>query len=254
MGVPPHVEEMYIGEVVSAPATLPDLPNELLLLVIEGLDNEALLNLGLTCRRMNVIAFNHFFSSNNIRNPGGGWFNPYVTSPPPVETLPILRSALFVTHLRYFDFTLNMGIERMRGEVADIRVLAARLRMMDVFKISFRYIDRFSPGLRNCLPVHSWYRSVSSLLDTVLEKGCTELHVSAGTGFSTLYRGHVQEPPELMQLEGTVIKCHFQNFHVTISNSEHQPRTEQCRERESLSLALQALLQSFSTTHPVLWA
>ena len=252
MGVPPHVEEMYIGEVVSAPATLPDLPNELLLLVIEGLDNEALLNLGLTCRRMNVIAFNHFFSSNNIRNPGGGWFNPYVTSPPPVETLPILRSALFVTHLRYFDFTLNMGIERMRGEVADIRVLAARLRTMDVFKISFRYIDRFSPGLRNCLPVHSWYRSVSSLLDTVLEKGCTELHVSGGTGFSTLYRGHVQEPPELMQLEGTVIKCHFQNFHVTISNSEHQPRT--CRERESLSLALQALLQSFSTTHPVLWA
>lgn len=221
MGVPPHVD---IGEVVTAPATLPDLPNELLLLVIEALDNKALLNLGLTCRRMNIIAFDHFFSANSIQNPGEGWFIAYLTSPPPLETLPILRSALFVTHLRYFDFTMNPGIERMRTEVSDIGVLAARLRKMDVFKISFRHIDRLSPDLLNRLPMHSWYRSASSMLEAVLEKGCTELHVFGGTRFPALYCG---EALELIQPEGTIVECHCQNFHMTISNSERQQRTEQ---------------------------
>ena len=216
-----RVEEV---ELVSMPVTLPNFPDELLLLVIEDLDNEALLNLGHTCRRMNAIAFNHFFSANSIRDPGGGWFNPY-RSPPPVETLPILRSALFVTHLRYFDFTLNTGIDRMRSEVSDIRVLAARLQTMDVFKISFPH---FSPDLHNCLPMSPWYRSVTGMLDTVLEKGCTELHVSAGTRFPTLYCDHIplQEPSELTQPEGAAIEYHFQDFCMTISNSEHQPRTE----------------------------
>ncbi|KIM41265.1 hypothetical protein M413DRAFT_445302 [Hebeloma cylindrosporum] len=188
MSVSTHEAEVDIGEVVSVPATLPNLPNELLLLVIEHLDNDALLNLGLTCQRMNVIAFNHFFSANDIHNPGSGCFNPHGTTPPPVETLPILRRALFVTYLSYFDFALNIGIERMFSELSDIRALTTRLQSMDVF---------------NCLPMHRWYRSVTSLLDAVLEKGCTELHVSAGTKFSTLYANHiaVQELPGLTQLQ-----------------------------------------------------
>lgn len=206
MSVSTHEAEVDIGEVVSVPATLPNLPNELLFLVIEHLDNDALLNLGLTCQRMNVIAFNHFFSANDIHNPGSGCFNPHGTTPPPVETLPILRRALFVTYLSYFDFALNIGIERMFSELSDIRALTTRLQSMDVFKLSFRLIDRFSLGGRDCLPMHRWYRSVTSLLDAVLEKGCTELHVSAGTKFSTLYANHiaVQELPGLTQLQANL--------------------------------------------------
>jgi hypothetical protein len=115
----------------------------------------------------------------------------------------------------------------MRSEVSDIRVLAARLQTMDVFKISFRHIDRIPQALPNCLPMRSWYRSVSGLLDTVLEKGCTELRVSEGTRFSTLYSGQIPVR-ELPELKGTVIKCHFQDFYKTISNSERQPGTERC--------------------------
>jgi hypothetical protein len=40
-------------------ATLPDLPNELLFVVFQDLNNQALFNLGLTRRRMNTVAFNH---------------------------------------------------------------------------------------------------------------------------------------------------------------------------------------------------
>ena len=185
MGISLNMEGTNNGNVVPAPTTLPDFPNEILLLVIEDLDNEALLNLGLTCRRMNIIALNHFFSVNNIRSLGEGWFNvnPHRTSPPPVETLPILRSALFVTRLRYFRFALNTGIERMLSEVLDIRVLAARLQTIGKFRISFHLTDRLSPDGRSCLPMHLWYRSFSSLLDAVLEKGCTILHVSGGEDF-----------------------------------------------------------------------
>jgi hypothetical protein len=180
------------------------LPNELLFLIIQGLDNASILNLGLTCRLMNSIALNHFFFINNISDPTTGRFSASQNRQP-IETLPVLRSALFVKRLSFFDFDLDPGIERMRSEVSDIRVLAARLPAMKAFSIRFPQGDRIVPlslYMPKCLPMDPWYKAVTSLLVTVLEKGCTVLHVVGGTHFSKIYQGDTS-PRKLTKDEGT---------------------------------------------------
>jgi hypothetical protein len=57
-------------------ATLPDIPNELLFTITHDLNNQFLFNLGLTCRRLNTIALDCFFSKNDIQGPAGGYFLP----------------------------------------------------------------------------------------------------------------------------------------------------------------------------------
>ena len=187
---------------VSTSATLWELPNELLLLIIQDLDNASIFNFGLTCRLMNSIALNYFFVLNNITGLGLGRFVGFQNQP--IETLPALRSALFVKRLSYFDFDLNPGIERMRSEVSDIRALAARLQAMGVVSIHFPHGERIPRSWRRskCLPMDSWYKTVSSLLVTVLEKGYTELHVVGGTHFSGLYEDDMPSR-KLMKAEGT---------------------------------------------------
>jgi len=193
-----------IVDEVSTPAAFWVLPNELLLLIIQDLDNASILNLGLTCRLMNSIAFNYFFLKNNIYTSSYG-----MSSNHPRETLPILRSALFVKRLSYFDFNLNPGIERMRSEVSDIRILAARLQAIGAVSIRFPDIKQFSSIFSRmplqCLSMDSWYKAVSGLLATILETGCKELCVIGGTQFSKIYRDDTP-PRKALQLtkpEGT---------------------------------------------------
>lgn len=193
-----------IADQVPAPTTLWELPNELLCLIIQGLDNASILNLGLTCRLMNTMALNYFFLINNIGDPATGRFSAFQNCQP-IEALPVLRSALFVKRLSHFDFGLNPGIERMRSEVSDIRVLAARLQAMKAFSIRFPQGDRIVPlslYMPKCLPMDPWYKAVTSLLVTVLEKGCTVLHVVGGTHFSKIYQGDTS-PRKLTKAEGT---------------------------------------------------
>jgi len=180
-------------------ATLPDLPNELLLIIMHDLTNQTLYNLGLTCRRMNTVALKYFFSENNIQDPGRGYFFPNLLKKPdlPIQTIPALRSALYVHHLLEFDFILGPGGKRMSEEVADLCVLAARLRSIRVFKLSFRHIDDSSSNLRGTQTlaandITKWYKSVTGLLDNVLNKSCNELHIEGGDHFSKLYRGLIQ--------------------------------------------------------------
>ena len=89
---------------------------------------------------MNSIALNYFFSINGISDPEIGQFSAFQNQP--IETLPVLRSALFVKRLSYSWFDLNPRIERMCNEVSDIRVLAARLEAVSIL---FPQGDRIVP-------------------------------------------------------------------------------------------------------------
>jgi hypothetical protein len=100
----------------SAIITLCDLPTELLLEIVQNLENPDLLSLGLTCRRMQSAAFNTFFANNDICDPAAGWL---VALKTPVETLPVLRGALFIQKLDYLNYYFNPGVERMIEELQD---------------------------------------------------------------------------------------------------------------------------------------
>ena len=173
-------------------ATLTDLPNELLLIVIHDLDNQSLFNLGLTCRRMNTVALNYFFSKNNIQDPARGYFL-FNLLKLPIQTIPALRSALYMHHLLDSEFILSPGRKRMSEEVADLCVLAARLHSIKVFRLSFRYLNNSfhlgRMGVGAADDFMTWYKSVTGLLDNVLDKSCDNLHIEGGGHFPELYRG-----------------------------------------------------------------
>ena len=93
----------------------------------------------------------------------------------------------------------------MRSEVSDLRMLAARLQVTKAFSIRFPRGDRIVPHslyMPKYLPMDPWYKAVTSLLVTVLEKGCTVLLVIGGTHFSDIYQGDTS-PRELTKAEGT---------------------------------------------------
>ena len=78
----------------------------------------------------------------------------------------------------------------MREEVADLYVLAARLRSMQRFKLSFQNMDHHSfllADMQDLVAGGEWYKSVTRLLDTVLAKSCNVFEVEGGTRFSELY-------------------------------------------------------------------
>src|SRR6267378_3324214 len=128
-------------------AMLADLPHELLFAIIHDLDNESLFNLSLTCRRMNTIALNHFFSKNGIRHTGAGYSIPLRTDLP-IQTIPALRSALFVHHIQFFYFLLKGNAKMMREDVADLGILAARLHTIETLWLSIADHSLSLPEMR----------------------------------------------------------------------------------------------------------
>jgi len=189
-----------LSEPSSALATLPDLPNELLFIIIHDLDNESLFNLGLTCQRMNTIAFNYFFSKNNTTDPARGYFLPEPLKQHhlyylPIQPIPALRNALYVHDLLNLDCVLSPDPKGIHEEISDLCVLAAHFRSIMMFKLSFRDIDDYlyhsyrrinQEEMRILTAGEEWYKYVTSLLDSVLDRSCNTLHIEGGDEISYL--------------------------------------------------------------------
>jgi hypothetical protein len=85
----------------------------------------------------------------------------------------------------------------MREEVADLHVFAARLRSIKIFKLSFRNMDHYSfliAEMQTLTAGDVWYKSVTRLLDAVLDKSCNVFEVEGGTRFSELYHDFIPTP------------------------------------------------------------
>lgn len=178
-------------------ATLCDLPEELLLEIIQHLDNPALLSLGLTCRCVHFLALDTLFSNNNIHSPKSGWLTAYNT---PVETLPALRHALFIQKLDQLYYYFNPPFKRMLEEVRDLRALMSRMPTAGVVKLHFSVVDRhFGVAGREPrgLNAEVWKEEFQGLLDVVLEKGCYELYVEDGATLVGLFSKHIVEFPDV---------------------------------------------------------
>jgi len=168
-------------------ATLCDLPAELILEIVHRLDNPALLNLGLTCRFMQRVAFCTLFADNKICEPTAGWLG---ASNAPIEILPALRCALFIQWFSQVDYYFNTGVERMLREVQELRGFISRMPAINSVKLHFSAVHN-NFGLlgheRQGLNPTVWQKKLQGLLEVVLEKGCSELHVDGGQKLIELY-------------------------------------------------------------------
>jgi len=162
-------------------------PTELLEQIIAHLDNSSLYNTGLTCKDLHYIALRTLFSRNDIQAPADGWLVAYKT---PEETLPALRAALFVQNIKQFHYYLNPGVERLLNEVNDMRHFIARLPSVELVKLHFSVVDAWitrRSGSEMELDRDRWLRAFSGLLDVIVARSCTELHITSGSKIKHLY-------------------------------------------------------------------
>lgn len=190
MGTPPKLTKLL------------DLPNELLGLIVEYLDSDALFWLSMTCRALHYVALPAFFEQNDVKEPASGWVVVYEA---PRKTLQALRMALFVEKLDQIHCYLNPGLDRLLGEVRDLRGLVARLPSVDQVKLHFSVLDNWldrSPPVDERLDVDVWRKEFGSMVDQLLLKGCRNLHITGGSRIWTIYT----YPRETMKPLATDVK------------------------------------------------
>jgi hypothetical protein len=173
---------------MDTPPKLTDLPNELLGLIIEYLDSDSLFWLSMTCRVLHYVALTAFFEHNDVKEPASGWV---VVHKAPRKTLQALRMALFIANLDQIHYFFNDGLDRLLGEVCDLRGLVARLPSVNEVRLRFSVFDRWldsSPPADERLDVEVWRKEFGSMLDQFLIKGCKKLHVTGGSRVRTIYR------------------------------------------------------------------
>ena len=169
---------------------LTDLPNELLSLIFEYLDIDSLLRLSMTCRVLHYVALPAFFEQNDVKELASGWVFLYRA---PRTTLQALRMALFVEKLDQIHYYLNPGLDRLLGEVRDLRGLVERLLSVDQVQLHFVMFDTWlanPPPVneeRPRLDVDMWRKEFSSMLDQFLVRGCKKLHITGGSRIRTIY-------------------------------------------------------------------
>jgi hypothetical protein len=159
--------------------TISTLPDELLQLIVDNLDNLSTCQLSITCRRLHFFALQVFFERNGLGSPGEGVFS---CSNPPREAIQAVRIALFVQNLSVIDFCFSEDLWRLCSDTVSLRCLISRIPPTK--RVTLRFQDTFTEGNLN---IHVWKREFTSLLDAIMEQPCEALEVMGGNSLPGFY-------------------------------------------------------------------
>ncbi|RXW12556.1 hypothetical protein EST38_g13300 [Candolleomyces aberdarensis] len=171
----------------SPPASLVDLPHELLLQIIDEMDAAALCALGSTCKDLNTLIFPLLFGKLNINNPSQGSIWCFRA---PEHTLRAIRCSLSTKNIRNIYYYFSKEIERLVEEVEDMHAIVRSTDEVTDFEVYLA--DRWpkpdcwdltdAPGLDEGqvlrLTSEEWTKLYVGLLTTSLTKGCTRMLLS----------------------------------------------------------------------------
>ncbi|KAJ6601665.1 hypothetical protein B0H10DRAFT_673290 [Mycena sp. CBHHK59/15] len=168
-------------------SSLLDLPNEILLLITEDLDNDALLHLAIMCKRLNLLLMPSLFEKYDIRlsasTPGGDPTVSFLGRS--VEVLPVLARAFYVNALSRLecDFAYKMKPSSFDDLQVSLKAIAA-LRELAV-RLSHLGHVRFDPGnswysRRTPEDSAEWSRRVAEMFNSVSERADSALTVAGG--------------------------------------------------------------------------
>ena len=170
------------------PIGLSYLPDELLLLILQFLNDDSICQLAMTCHSLNFIALPYFFTKNQISDPLSGQV---VLGNYPRQTIPALCISFFLTSLTSLSWLFNPPAERLLKEVHGLHRLLARIsdsnkgnNLLRV-ELNLRLVDAWIERLMNSgnaarIEVEEWKDAFSGLLDAVLALGCKDLTVVGG--------------------------------------------------------------------------
>ncbi|KAJ2924213.1 hypothetical protein H1R20_g12875, partial [Candolleomyces eurysporus] len=178
----------------SPPASLVDLPHELLLQIIDEMDDAALCSLGCTCKDLNTLIFPLLFDKLNINNPSQGSICCFRA---PEHTLRAIRCSLPTKNIRDIYYYFSKEIERLVEEVEDMHAIVRRTDEVTNFEVYLAEPDRWTkpdcwalsdaPRLDEAqalrLTSEEWTKLYVGLLTTSLTKGCKRMLLSGGRPF-----------------------------------------------------------------------
>ncbi|KAJ2921205.1 hypothetical protein H1R20_g15887, partial [Candolleomyces eurysporus] len=178
----------------SPPASLVDLPHELLLQIIDEMDDAALCSLGCTCKDLNTLIFPLLFDKLNINNPSQGSICCFRA---PEHTLRAIRCSLPTKNIRNIYYYFSKEIERLVEEVEDMHAIVRRTDEVTNFEVYLAEPDRWTkpdcwalsdaPRLDEAqalrLTSEEWTKLYVGLLTTSLTKGCKRMLLSGGRPF-----------------------------------------------------------------------
>ena len=160
-------------------STISTLPDEILQLIVDNLDNLSTYQLSITCRKLHFFVLQVFFERNGLGNPEEGVFS---CSDPPIEAIQAVRIALFVQNLSVIDFCFSADLWRLFSDTVSLRCLISRVPPTK--RVTLRFQDIFAQGN---LDVQVWEREFTSLLETIMEQPCEALEVMGGNSLPGIY-------------------------------------------------------------------
>ncbi|TFK32415.1 hypothetical protein BDQ12DRAFT_728710 [Crucibulum laeve] len=184
-----HLEESNLPVRSQESSQILDLPDELLHLISNELDDESICRISITCRRFHYLALPILFERHDEYYHQEGFLVSYQGKK---ETVPALKMALFVTQLQEIHFYLNHTVERLFSELNHLRGLVSRLTSLKTAMISFSDVDVWlqevlsDNGEESTLPtrpmieVERWKEAFLGLMDAFLRASCTRLSIQGG--------------------------------------------------------------------------
>ena len=152
------------------------LPDELLEKIVDHLEDESLMQLSMTCKRLHFFVLPIVFARANIQNINDATC--FYLHDPPAHILRALQLALFIQNVDSLGIDFGYRTSTVLPYARELRKLVSRLPSVKRFYLNLSHSR--SPSA----PHPGWQKEVILLLDLVVNKSCLLLSVDGGYGIA----------------------------------------------------------------------
>jgi hypothetical protein len=179
---------------MSSNSGLLDLPNELLLPILDELPDDQLLSIAFLSRRLHLLALPIHLCRLKILDDSANYSSCNITlSWSSFSALPTLRKALFIESIKHLTCEFPCTSTGAVDDIFAMNSFVSRLTSVSEASLLFRGIYIRQPSI----PLEKWTSAFSELLRTLVEKSCTTVrfrHADApagafGSGGGGLFKG-----------------------------------------------------------------
>ena len=166
-------------------SALPNLPTEIIRETGQYLDNQSLLQLASSCRRILDIALDIFFTRNSIRLYSKD--SVYLSCTAPFETFQALKMSPWATSLRKLHYVFPGEADKLLKMTAGLHGLVNHLDHIEAANIGFALpLFTMFYGEETSVDKSSWVATFTGLLDALIAM-CSVIEISGGEWVQSYY-------------------------------------------------------------------
>ena len=174
------------------------LADELLEKIVDHLEDESLIQLSMTCKRLHFPVLPIVFTRANIQNINDATF--FYLHDPPAHILRALQLALFIQNVDSLGIDFGYRTSTVLPYARELHKLVSRLPSVKRFYLNLSHSR--SPSA----PHPGWQKEAILLLDLVVNKSCLILSVDGGYGIAGDYTSATRSQSRLMNPVGRQVR------------------------------------------------